>query len=145
MIINIVINLSKQIQKLNFKIMSLSELYVSGGTPYMHPITIVFIANLILVIITVLQIIQKKKVNPKVIEAGKHVGALALALGIFGTISGFFQMFGALEETKDTIPFNVIMGGTKVALITALYGLIAFCISQLAYILLKLTARQPLS
>jgi biopolymer transport protein ExbB/TolQ len=33
------------------------------------------------------------------------------------------------------------MGGMKVALITALYGLIVFILSMLAYIILKLSAK----
>jgi hypothetical protein len=122
--------------------MSLSELYVSGGALYMHPITLVFIANLVLIIITILQIVQKKNVNQKLIEMGKQLGGLALALGVFSTVVGLFQAFDALENSKDIIPFQVIMGGLKVALITALYGLIVFCISQLVYIILKLITRQ---
>lgn len=123
--------------------MSLSELYVAGGTEYMHAVSIPFIANLILIIITVLQIVQKKHVNEKLIEIGKQLGGLALALGVFGTVAGLFQAFDALENSKDIIPFQVIMGGLKVALITALYGLLVFCFSQLAYIVLKLVVRKP--
>lgn len=123
--------------------MSLSELYIAGGVPFMHAVSIPFIANLALIIITILQIVQKKNVNQKLIEIGKQLGGLALALGVFGTVMGLFQAFDALENSKDVIPFQVIMGGLKVALITALYGLIVFCISQLAYIILKLITRQP--
>lgn len=102
--------------------MSLSEFYVSGGIMYMHPITIAFIANLALITIAILQIAQKKSVNQKLIEIGKQLGGLALALGVFGTVAGLFQAFDALENSPDIIPFQVIMGGLKVALITALYA-----------------------
>jgi biopolymer transport protein ExbB/TolQ len=125
--------------------MSLSELYVSGGTAYMHPITVVFISNLILISISVLKIIQKKTVNEKFIEVGKQLGGLALALGVFGTIAGLFQAFDFLASSMETTEFSVIMGGLKVAMITALYGLIVFCISLLAFIILKLIERQSLS
>jgi biopolymer transport protein ExbB/TolQ len=72
------------------------------------------------------------------LEALKHVGGFAVAAGAFGTLTGLFQAFGALEEAKDVIPFNVICGGMKVALITVLYGLIVYMISMLFYISLTL-------
>lgn len=122
--------------------MSLSDLYVAGGAEYMHPITITFIANLVLIFITISQIVQKKNVNQKLIEIGKQLGGLALALGVFGTVIGLFQAFDALENSSDIIPFQVIMGGLKVAIITVLYGLITYCLSLLAYIILKLSVRQ---
>lgn len=125
--------------------MSLSELYVAGGIEYMHAVSIPFIANLMLIIITVLQIAQKKEVNLKLIEIGKQLGGLALALGVFGTVTGLFQAFNALENSKDLIPFPVIMGGLKVAIITVLYGLIAYCLSLVAYIILKLLVRPSVS
>jgi flagellar motor component MotA len=121
--------------------MSLSELYIAGGAVFMHAVSIPFIANLVLIIITILQIVQKKNVNQKLIEIGKQLGGLALALGVFGTVIGLFQAFDALENSKDVIPFQVIMGGLKVAIITVLYGLIAYSISLVAYILLKLAVR----
>ena len=122
--------------------MSLSELYVAGGVVFMHAVSIPFIANLVLIIITILQIVRKKNVNQKLIEMGKQLGGLALALGVFGTVIGLFQAFDALENSKDVIPFQVIMGGLKVAIITVLYGLIAYSISLVAYIILKLSVRQ---
>ncbi len=121
---------------------TLSELYSAGGVPFMHAVSIPFIANLVLIVITVLQIVQKKNVNQKLIEIGKQLGGLSLALGVFGTVMGLFQAFDALENSKDVIPFQVIMGGLKVAIITLLYGLIAYCISLVAYIILKLSVRQ---
>jgi biopolymer transport protein ExbB/TolQ len=55
-----------------------------------------------------------------------------------------FFAFGDLERMKETLPFNVIMGGLKVALITTLYGLIIFLISLFSFIGLKaLTNNSP--
>jgi hypothetical protein len=117
---------------------SLSELYSSGGTIWMHPITLLFLINVGIAIFVLLSWVNKKQWLMKWIEAIKQLGGLALAWGAFATLVGLFQAFGALEESKDVIPFQVIMGGLKVALITVLYGLIVFCISQLVYILFKL-------
>lgn len=117
---------------------SLSELYSSGGTIWMHPITLLFLINVGIAVYVLLSWINKKQWLMKWIEAIKQLGGLAVAWGAFATLVGLFQAFGALEESKDVIPFQVIMGGLKVALITVLYGLIVFCISQLVYILFKL-------
>ncbi|HPM32612.1 MAG TPA: MotA/TolQ/ExbB proton channel family protein [Chryseolinea sp.] len=118
--------------------MSLSETYVQGGVPFMHPITLTFIANLIVIVMVIIKLIQKKDVDAKWTEAIKHLGGFALVLGAFGTIMGFYFAFSDLERMTETLPLSVISGGVKVALITVLYGLIVHVISLLAYILIKL-------
>ena len=85
--------------------------------------------------------IQKKQFNPKWLEAIKQLGGLAAAFGTWGTLMGLLFAFDALEAMEVMIPLQVIMGGLKVALITVLYGLIIFCLSLLAYIILKLVSR----
>ncbi len=123
--------------------MSVSDLYVSGGTIWMHPITLLFIINIAIFIYVLFSLIQKKQFNSNWLNAIKQIAGLAVAWGTFSTLAGLFQAFDALENSKDIIPFQVIMGGLKVALITVLYGLIVFCISLVAYIILKLVVRQP--
>jgi hypothetical protein len=118
------------------------DLYVSGGVMYMHPISLVFIATLIVIGFCAIQQIQKKSVSIKWVNAIKQLGALGLALGALGTMIGFFQMFGALGEMKDTLPLNVISGGVNAAIINLLYGLIVFCISMFAFIIFKITEKR---
>ena len=120
---------------------SLLEYHIMGGTEYMTPITLTVITNLVLIGLSIKEWLQKKSISPKLLDGMKQVGGLALALGTFGTITGFFQAFDALEKSKDIIPFQVIMGGLKVALITVIYGLIVFCISMIAFISLKLSVK----
>jgi hypothetical protein len=120
---------------------TLSELYSSGGTMWMHPITLCLIAIVCLVVYIITLQLQKRQIHTMLMEAIKQIGVLALAWGTFSTIAGFFQAFGALEEIKEMLPFQVIMGGMKVALITVLYGLIIFILSILAYIILKLSVK----
>ena len=115
------------------------DLYVSGGVMYMHPITLVFIINLIVIGYVAFSRSQSKTINLKWVEGIKQLGMLGLVLGALGTMIGFFQMFGALEEMKETLPLNVISGGVNAAIINLLYGLIVFCSSLFAYIILKLT------
>ena len=118
--------------------MSLSDIYVQGGVPFMHPITLAFVANIVVIILVIIKLIQHKEVNVKWIEAIKQLGGLALVLGAFGTIVGFYLAFSDLERMTETLPFNVISGGIKVALITVIYGLIVHILSLLAYILIRL-------
>jgi flagellar motor component MotA len=122
---------------------TLSELYAWGGAIWMHPITLLLIINIAIFIYVLFSLSQKKQFNSNWLSAIKQIAGLAVAWGTFSTLAGLFQAFDALENSQDIIPFQVIMGGLKVALITALYGLLVFCISQLAYIILKLIARQP--
>jgi MotA/TolQ/ExbB proton channel family len=123
---------------------TLSELYTSGGTIWMHPLTLCLIAIICLVVYIIILQFQKRQIQTMFTEAIKQIGVLALAWGTFSTIAGFFQAFGALEEIKEMLPFQVIMGGMKVALITALYGLIVFILSMLAYIILKLSVKNSI-
>ena len=125
--------------------LSLSEVYIEGGTLWMNPITLLFIVNIGAIAYVAFTLIQKKEANTKWLAAIKQIAGLALAWGTFSTIAGLFQAFDALESSQDVIPFQVIMGGLKVALITVLYGLIVYCISMLAYITIKLTAKNPVS
>lgn len=115
--------------------MSLSELHYSGGTVWMLPIDFLGLINLGLIAYLVYCKTLKKSLPDKSLQALKQIGGLSLAWGAFATLAGFFQAFGALEEAKDTIPFPVICGGLKVALITVLYGFLVYMISLAAFIL----------
>jgi hypothetical protein len=110
------------------------ELHLVGGVNFMFPLALLLLTNLGLIGFVILRTVQKQKNNSRVLELIRQLGGLALAWGVFSTVIGLFFAFGALEEMKDTLPFEVIMGGLKVALITALYGMIIFIISLAAYI-----------
>ena len=107
----------------------------------MFPLLLLFALNISIFVYILIAMIQKRQFNPKWLEAIKQIGGLAAAYGTFGTLIGLFFAFDALEAMKEMIPLQVIMGGLKVALVTVLYGLIIFCLSLLAYIILKLTSQ----
>ena len=58
--------------------------------------------------------------------------AIAPSLGFLGTVVGMIQAFDAIQAAGDISP-NVVAGGTKVALITTVGGLIVAVILQLFY------------
>ena len=118
--------------------MSLIDTYIAGGVQYMHPLTLLLLTNLGILGYFIFLKTKGRVRAPKWVEAIKHVSGVALAYGTFGTLVGFFQAFDALEHMDTVLPFQVIMGGLKVALINILYGLIIFFISMVCYIVLKL-------
>jgi flagellar motor component MotA len=121
--------------------MSFSDFYVAGGSEYMHVMTLILIVNVALIIYVAYFNLQKKEIHAKWIETIKQLGGFALAWGAFSTLVGLFQAFGDLETIQEVLPFQVIMGGLKVALITTLYGFGVFHFSLFAVIILKLTKK----
>ena len=103
----------------------------------MLPLTLIFLLNIALVIVVLLSIIRRKKVGANLIESIRQLGGLALAWGAFSTVIGLYFAFKSLEELKNTVPFEVIMGGLKVALITVIYGLIIFIVSLVSFLGLR--------
>lgn len=114
------------------------DTYLAGGIAFMHPITLLLVLNVAIAGYVIYRRISGKAINSNWIEFIKHMGGFAAAVGTFGTLVGLFLAFNALEQSAEVIPFQVIMGGLKVALINVLYGLIVFFISMIAYIILKL-------
>jgi flagellar motor component MotA len=120
--------------------LSITELHNDGGIVFMVPLSILLTINIGLVIYSIFRLSQKREVS-KFVEAVRQIGVLAAAFGAASTILGLFQAFGALSEGTQVWPFQVVMGGMRVAVITAMYGLFIFCLSLLACIILKLTSK----
>ncbi len=120
---------------------SLFDLHVEGGFVFMAPLSMLLAVNVCIVLFIVASLIQKKEVNGRWLDVIKQIGGLAAAWGAVSTIVGLYGAFQALEATPEVLPFQVIMGGLKVAVITVIYGLLIFCLSLLAYIILKLLMR----
>ena len=119
------------------------EMHIVGGVEWMTPITLLLLVDIGLVLYIVYSRISKKEVSHRVMESVKQVGGLAAAYGTLGTLAAFFMAFNALEASKEIIGFQIIMGGLKVAMMTVIYGLLVFCLSLTAYILLKVTTKNP--
>ena len=117
----------------------IGNVYRAGGAPFMHPLTLLFIANIAIIGYVTLARVTKRDLRIRWVEAIRHIANLAAAFGTFSTIIGLFFAFDALESSPEVIPFPVISGGLKVGLIGVLYGLIIFMISYSFYIVLKAT------
>lgn len=116
------------------------DLHIQGGPYYTFPLFLMLTANSVILIYLVITQIQKKQFNTQWLETLKQLGGLAAAWGILGTIVGLFNAFDALEAMNEMVAPQIIMGGLKVAVITTIYGLSIFCLSMLAYIILKLAS-----
>jgi MotA/TolQ/ExbB proton channel family len=119
---------------------SISELHNDGGVIFMIPLSILLTINIGLIVYSIFMLTQKSTVI-KYIEVVRQIGVLAAVFGAACTILGLFQAFNWLENHKEGASFQVIMGGMRVAVITAMYGLFIFCFSLLSYIILKLSSK----
>lgn len=122
--------------------LSSNDLNIQGGLPFMVLLNILFVANLALILYVTYRVAQDQAISDRWIETIKQIGGFAAAWGTWSTILGLFFAFDAIEASKEVIPFQVICGGLKVAIITVEYGLIIFCHSLLAYIGLNLSRTQ---
>jgi len=116
----------------------LVDLHIQGGLPFMVIMTILFIVNFLMFIYALTAIILKNRVHKNFLEAIKQIGGFAAAWGAWSSIAGLFFAVNAIEASTEIIPFQVISGGMKVALLTVLYGIFIFSVSMAAYILLKI-------
>lgn len=123
----------------------LYDFHMTGGPPFMFPLALLLLTNIGLILYSIFTLIQKKVLPTKYLEAIKLIGILAAVFGSLGTMVGLMEAFDALEGMKEMLPFQVIMGGMKVALLTVVYGLFIFCLSMLSYIILKLLAKNPVA
>lgn len=121
---------------------SLVDLHVEGGIEYISPLTILFVVNVALLLYSFVQIGQGKKLAPLLLETIKQIGNLIMALGIFGTLVGFLQMFDALEAMKETLPLSVISGGVKVALLAVIYGCVLYSLNTCGFIVLNILVKR---
>lgn len=126
----------------NPKAMNLSELHQQGGTVWMIPIDLGLAAVILVLLYLLILRMTGKPQPPAWLESLRQLGGLSLALGVFGTLAGFYQALGALEEIKEGLPFHIIAGGLKVALITVIYGCLVYILALIAYIVFKVSQRK---
>lgn len=102
--------------------------FVEGGLLFMSILTLLLIA--------VLFFAFRSMKDSDNIKHLKSAGLLALIVGILGQLIGLFSAFSSMEAMQGTISPNILAGGFKISLITTIYGLIIFGISQvIAFVL----------
>ncbi|MEQ9285989.1 MAG: MotA/TolQ/ExbB proton channel family protein [Cyclobacteriaceae bacterium] len=111
------------------------ELFWMGGSLFMGILTIIFIAVVVVSILSSLTVyksdIQKEEAVRK-IDYIKQVGLFALVVGILGQLIGLFEAFKAIEQMGNVSP-AMLAGGIKVSMITTLYGFFIYIVSVLIW------------
>ena len=113
------------------------KLHIEGGILFMSLLSVLFIANLGVIGYAFYSKYVKHMDTSKPIQAIHHISLIALVWGVLSTSIGLFAAFGSLAQMETTLPLNVIMGGLRVAMITAIYGMIIFVVSRVGLLLLR--------
>lgn len=121
--------------------MKIIELHNQGGIPFMIPIDLGLLALIAVLIMLIVKRATGKPLSKYWLESLRHIGGWSLVAGAFGSLTGLFQAFGALEEIKEGLPFYVIAGGMKVALLNVLYGCLVYMFALACYIVLRITQK----
>lgn len=118
--------------------------HIEGGPVWMIPLSVIFVIIIGMVVSLAVTLIQRKPMPDSRLEMVRQLGLLALVWGVFSTVVGFYQAFDSLSKIDPPLPLEIIMGGLRVALITANYGMIIFLVALLAHLILKQVAKsQP--
>jgi len=88
---------------------------------------------ILIIVFFVLRLISSNEKN-KWYSTIKHLGIMALAIGILGQLIGLFTAMNHIESVGGVSP-SVFAAGFKVSMITTMYGLIIFIISKLFLII----------
>ena len=66
----------------------------------------------------------------------KEIGRLALAIGIFYQLMGFWQVCEIYQQTGGVSP-TLLAGGFKVSLISTMYGMLIYIVSLVVTVVQK--------
>lgn len=123
------------------------DLYFQGGPLFMGLLSLIFLA---LLITSGLAFFKSNSTDEKeqpsknpspFAKLIRHIGLLALVLGVFGQLIGLYQAFDAIQEMGSVAP-AMLAGGLKVSMISTLYGLLIYIISLLIWFVLKTLKKQ---
>jgi biopolymer transport protein ExbB/TolQ len=123
------------------------DLYFQGGPLFMGLLSLIFLALLItsgLAFFKSNSADENEQPSKNPIPFAKlirHIGLLALVLGVFGQLIGLYQAFDAIQEMGSVAP-AMLAGGLKVSMISTLYGLLIYIISLLIWFVLKTLKKQ---
>lgn len=108
------------------------RLIMDGGPVFMIPILFMLI---LCIIIFVKALISPK--NEGLQSMLKEVGLLALIWGLIGQCIGLIGAFDAIESVGG-VAMDIIAGGIKITLLSALFGLAVFFIARVGAVILSL-------
>jgi len=104
-----------------------------GGPLFMY-------TTLILLIIMIALLIRgfiKPDTRNKTITLVSSISLFVLVWGFLGQMLGLISAFDAIEAAGDISP-SILAGGLKVAILSPLFGMVAFLIARIGIIILNL-------
>ncbi len=126
----------------------IKELLISGGLPFMVPLTLLGLLLLILISIKAVNLYVQQPKQPhflgKSLEIILFVGSLCFAYGVLGQTMGIYQMLQFISGARQQVSPQVIAAGLQISFIPSLYGLIIFIIAALFWFLLRNRQQQLL-
>ena len=109
------------------------DLIMRGG-PYMWPLIILAIVNVVLISKKTVELFIKPASNSVQLERGINAimywGILSAVLGFYAHFMGIYMAMEAIMAAADISP-AIVAGGYAMSLITVLFGLNIFMISSL--------------
>jgi len=112
------------------------EFITTGGVWYTVPILLMGLASVILIVISAVRSIQRKTVPGFMSDTILFLGFLSLAYGIFGQITGMFQMADAVVKAGEISP-SLVWAGLKISLITVIMGFVVLFVSAIGWFALR--------
>ncbi|GAB5401195.1 MAG: hypothetical protein Aureis2KO_27800 [Aureisphaera sp.] len=102
-----------------------------GGPVFMIPLVLIILFTIGLLIYT----LALKKNKTKMSQLIGHISLFAMIWGFLGSSIGLISAFDAIDAS-GSVAQPVIASGLKVALLTTVFGLLAFLIGRLSMIVL---------
>jgi len=103
-----------------------------GGIWFMLPIYLLWLAVIVLSVITISKAIVKKTDNSKLSKQNNLImflGSFAFLLGILGQVLGLMGAFDAIHAAGDVSPALLVMG-IKVSMLAPVYGFVLMIVSS---------------
>jgi len=108
-----------------------------GGPLFMYTTLILLIVMIVLLI----RAFVKPNTNKKTIKIVSSISLFVLVWGFLGQMLGFISAFDAIQAAGDISP-SMLAGGIKVAILSPLFGMIAFLIARIGIIILMLIQKE---
>ena len=110
------------------------------GPVFMIPLVLIIIAIILLFILSILG--KKSIIHTK--ELIGHLSLFAMIWGFLGSTLGLISAFDAIEAI-DKVSQPMFAGGLKVALLTTVFGLVAFLIGRLTMLILTVKSQKTVT
>ncbi|TDQ22860.1 MotA/TolQ/ExbB proton channel family protein [Tenacibaculum caenipelagi] len=103
---------------------------IEGGWMFMVPLVV------LLGVVIVLFFFGLKNNTEKNSKLIKSISLFSFVFGVLGFVIGMLAALGAIANTNNNIPPQILAGGLKVGLIAPTFGLIIFLLGRLFDIIL---------